>query len=83
MLKAILILILIIILSWIISYYYEKYKAVAIFLTFLGIVSIFLGVIQFFTNYNPLESLKEYVRSTMSESDNNTESKAETTNWCL
>lgn len=78
--KAFLILIPIIILSWIITYYYEKYKVVAKFWTYLGIAGALLSAIQFITGYNPLEALKEDVSSIIFESNNNTESKAETTN---
>lgn len=73
MLKAFLILLLIAIFSWISTYYHETYKGVAIFFTFLGMVSLFLGILQYFTDYDPLTAVKESVKSAFSESHDNAE----------
>ncbi len=73
MLKAFFILLLIIILSWILTYYHETYRGVAIFFTFLGMVSLFLGILQYFTDYDPLTAIKETVTSAFSESHDNAE----------
>lgn len=68
-----LILLLIIILSWILTYYHKKHKGIAIFFAFLGIVSPLLGVLQYFTDYNPLTGIKESIESAFSESHDNVE----------
>lgn len=73
MLKAFLILLVIIILSWVATCYHETYKGVAIFFTFLGMISLFLGILQYFTDYDPLSAIKESVKSAFSESHDNAE----------
>lgn len=61
MLKAIVILFIACMLTWIITIFYERFKIVAKFFTFLSILTVILGAILFFSGYDPLNALKEGV----------------------
>jgi len=59
--QATVILILVCIITWALTYANEKWKPLATIVTFLSIGSLVLGVINFFTGYDPLVVIKENI----------------------
>lgn len=80
MLIASLFLFFIGILAWILTLLHQKSKKVALFFTFLGMMGTLLGTLEYFTDYNLLEELKEYVKLSIFESQDNSETETEMAN---
>lgn len=64
---AIIILIIVSIIAWIITWIQEKNKIIALILTFLSVASLILGCISFLTNYDPINTVKEFVLNKRNE----------------